>query len=128
MFEKEEWARLVGKLLALTRRNSLTWEQDGGTITTSVGGVEYEIGSVDNDDRQPFYLAVVESVDPWTRRELARLISEPLEEWTASGEAAPGAQLIELRRLALRSAIGAPQLLGRLLGDLDRVEGDELPF
>lgn len=137
MFDDAEWRKLIVRLTTLTSAQRLEWHESDGTVEAVVAGTKYVIGSVDNDDRQPFFLAVIATEpDPWAispqDREIARLESTPEvdRDW-GSEYAPPAAELIhDLRRLANRSAKGAPQLLSKLLDDLDAVDQaqSEPPF
>ena len=124
MFEENEWLELVMALISATRANALVWtEQDHSAVTTA-GESSYEIGSVDADDRIPYFLSVRLSENGIVK-EIARMESEPLDnerEWTAAE------RLVELRNLAFRSARGAPQIFGKLLTELKNVTGDDAPF
>lgn len=126
MFEEAEWDQLVETLSRLTRANTLEWKEGFGEIEARVGQMIYAIGSVDNDGRLPYYLDVRPAS---TAEPLARLESQPLPEfdpgWITSLTAAQ--KLPELRALAQRSALGAPQLFNRLIGDLNAL-GEETPF
>lgn len=129
MFDESEWTQLVETLTQLTRQGRLKWHEDGSNVTTTVAGVTYVIGSVDNDGRQPYFLAVEEATDdPWaSTKELSRLESIPEDaEWEYGAPA--GGRLHYLRREAIRNALGAPQLLNRLLKDLEATGDDEPPF
>lgn|GEM_PF-5321358 len=124
MFEESEWLELVTELISATRANALVWTEHDHSAVTTVGESSYEIGSVDADDRIPYFLSVRLSENGIVN-EIARLESEPLNderEWTAAE------RLVELRNLAFRSARGAPQLFGKLLSELRNVTKDDVPF
>jgi hypothetical protein len=128
MFDSSEWSRLVETLLKRSRSELLEWslDQDRGLLRARVGGTDYMIGSVDNDGRPPFFLAVG---DANARAELARLESDPSEDapWD-TGVKSASQRLVELRNLAMRLAQGAPQLLNKLISDLDSLDPDGSPF
>lgn len=114
MFEEDEWMLLVAELATATRANTLKWTEQDARVVAIVGDNSYEIGSIDDDGRIPYFLSV-RLGEGRAATELARLESEPLDderEWTA------GEKLHELRNLAYRSAKGAPQIFGKLLADL----------
>lgn len=114
MFEEDEWMQLVTELITATRSNALKWTEQDARVVAVVGESSYEIGSIDDDGRIPYFLSV-RLGEGGTPTEIARLESEPVNEereWTA------GERLVELRNLAYRSAKGAPQIFGKLLADL----------
>lgn len=114
MFEESEWMQLVTELMSATRADSLKWTEQGARVVAIVGQSSYEIGSIDDDGRIPYFLSV-RLDENGTPTEIARLESEPIIEersWTA------GEKLVELRNLAYRSAKGAPQIFGKLLAEL----------
>lgn len=122
MFEQDEWMQLVTELIAATRSNALNWIEVDDRVVAVVGESRYEIGSIDDDGRIPYFLGVAVNEDG-RATEIARLESEPVSEeraWTA------GEKLPELRNLALRSAKGAPEIFGKLLADLKAT--GEAPF
>ena len=114
MFEEEEWLALVATLIAATKSNSVKWIEKGNAVVTVVGNTSYEVGSVDGDDRIPFYLRVLLNEER-KQTEIARIESEPVSsnmDWTAAE------RLLELRNVAFRSAKGAPQIFSKLLSEL----------
>lgn len=132
MFDEREWSQIVDRLIDLTRRQAASWKSvtsEDATrewVETRAGDLEFMVGSVDNDDRPPYYLAVwdVESL-----RYLARLESEPVPDangWEVA--LSPAQKILELRGLAYRSAQGSPQLLARILSRLDDIDPEQMPF
>lgn len=122
MFEENEWKQLVSQLIKLTRAETVDWKNERDEVAAVIGDYRYAIGSVDNDGRIPYYLAVKES---WGQKELDRLESQPINEEPFAQPSA-GEMLLELRHLAFRSAQGAPQLFSKLMADLQQAE--EPPF
>ena len=124
MFDEVEWASLVTRLISLSKDQVLKWEMPGNdAISLRVGAVEYEIGSVDRDGRAPFFLSVTSLNDG---RLIGKLESSPVEsnQWGSEVALSAPQMIIELRTLALRVAQNAPQVLSKLISDLD----DILPF
>ncbi|MCP8999575.1 hypothetical protein NFC73_07490 [Pseudarthrobacter sp. RMG13] len=114
MFEDDEWLELVTELITATRAHNLKWMEQDDRVIALLGDSSYEIGSIDDDGRIPYFLGVRIREDGVVT-EIARLESEPVVEdrpWTA------GEKLPELRNLAFRSAKGAPEIFGKLLADL----------
>ncbi|UXN23928.1 hypothetical protein N8D74_10060 [Curtobacterium flaccumfaciens] len=129
MFDEREWSQIVDRLIRLTRQQSVAWKtvqtEDGSRewVETRAGDLEFLVGSVDEDRRPPFYLAVW---DVEATRYLARVESEPWPDDVGSDASLSAAQkLIELRALAYRSAQGSPQLLARIMENLNEVERDQ---
>ena len=123
MFEDNEWAILVAKLRDLTRNNKLEWSSQSGEDVATVGGYEYSIGSVDNDDRQPFYLEI--------RRDfvtLDRLVSEPItpsgDPWTEDAPQNAAQALLDLKALASRSALRTEVVFEEMLTALNRLDSE----
>lgn len=121
MFNDAEWSALVAKLHQLTDGNRVKWELDGFELSLRIGDVTYVITALDEDGVPPWVLHVRKHAeDPdtdykWT--EIDALRSKP--GWN-SGD--PQVQLLELRDLAYRMALGGPQLAQHLLDDLDRID------
>lgn len=120
MFEEEEWLALVQRLIELTRADKLAWTRTHGVVSVAVDGTEYIVGSLDNDDRPPYFLRLW---DLGGEGEIARLDSEPVDEGDVWGEV-NGPQnaaqwLPTLRSLAHRSASGGTARLKKLLAGLD---------
>ena len=118
MFSNSEWIALISKLSELTDEGLLKWISRNGLLLTNVNGTDYAIGAVDNDDRPPYFLDVG---DAEARENLARLESIPSEDDEWEGEENASQMIWALRGKALRSATGAPQLIRRLLGDLEEL-------
>jgi len=117
MFEDDEWNAIIGKLMDLTRANKTAWHnsESQDLVSTVIGPVAYIVGSVDNDGRAPYFLAVVK-VDSDANKELARLESTPVN--TDEGYS-PQEKIVDLHRLAFRMASGGPQLVASLLADMN---------
>lgn len=137
MFEDEEWNAILAKLADLTRANKTIWthNEHQGLLTTSVGANAYAIGSVDMDDREPYFFAVLR-MDDGTAVELARLESTHVG---VSNGWSPGERIVDLQHLAFRMAKGGPQLASELLADMEKLlpsqpqtpwpgASDETPF
>ena len=131
MFEEREWMQIVERLVRLTKEQVLTWKTVAaeGTewVETRVDDLDYMVGSVDNDQRPPYYLSLW---DVNSRDYLARLESEPIQEDDEWGQAplTAGNRLLELRTVAYRSAQGSPQLLSRIMNGFDRIDPEVTPF
>ncbi|MCE4025450.1 hypothetical protein LXM50_05650 [Microbacterium sp. Au-Mic1] len=131
MFTDDEWMQLVRRLMALTDAGRLEWIQEpqdedmqaqGGIVVAPVGAFDYVIGSVDRDDRPPFYLGVG---DREARKLLARLESTPARTGDDTTIITAAELVPELRERALRSASGASRLFSNLIEGLN---GLEAPF
>jgi len=119
MFDDDEWLELVRKLAALTEAEAVKWAiAANGNLSVSLRGYQYEIGSVDNDGRQPYFLAVNQLVqdEPWSETELARLEAQGNDRFSDAQK-----ELVGLQRLAFRSAHGGPQLFAKLLSDMEEI-------
>lgn len=123
MFDTEEWTTLIRRVMALTRQGQFDWSRnDVGKLISLVGDVEYAVGSIDSDQRPPYFFQVWDEVNDVL---VARLESQPPPSAEDAWEQPElnGAQLIpELFELAVRSASGAPEVFKKLLGDLDRLD------
>jgi len=126
MFDENEWRQLVGKLMQISSTGKLEWSLIDGVVSTTLGDFEYSIGSVDGDGRPPYFLRIWNQTS-W--QEIGKLISEPIQDppWD-DGERTAGQSLLELRHVATRLAYGAPQLLTRLLSELDSLKSPDVPF
>jgi len=117
MFENDEWLAIIKKLIELTRAEAAKWSLgDVNVLRSEVEGTEYEIGSVDNDGRAPYFLAIYTG-EGFDREELARIESDPgeFENYT------PGEAVTDLQRIANRMARGGPQLASKLLADMEKI-------
>ncbi|WP_336633327.1 MULTISPECIES: hypothetical protein [unclassified Microbacterium] len=118
MFDESQWGALVGEIAKLTEAEKLTWRAEDGVFTASVGQVEYVLGSVDNDDRAPYFFGVW---DPSNSEYLAKLESQPTENGGLAA-ATPAQAVPALYARVKRSATGADRLFSSLLNGLKRLD------
>lgn len=124
MFDDAEWSQIIDRLLDLTQRNLIKWAFEESVITAKVGQVEYVLGSVDKDGRQPFFLHIWR---PDSETIAARLESTPGPDDEVPWSGLSAAEKVStLHAAAVRSASGAGELFDELMADLKRI--DEPPF
>lgn len=128
----EEWLSLIQKLARLTSQGSLTWGEDEDAPASGMAfrvdlesGISYIVFPEDMDGRFPFVLVVAED----RSREVARFRTVSFAEGGPfdSEEEEASALLSNLYLNVARLVSGAPQLVQRLLADLDSLDR-ERPF
>ncbi len=119
MFDESQWAELVKEISRLTDAEKLEWGREDSVFVAKVGSVEYVVGSVDNDDRAPYFVGVW---NPESSDYVARLESQPLPDDDSTSKLTTAHALPDLYARVKRSATGADRLFSNLLTELKGLE------
>ncbi|MFB4350515.1 hypothetical protein [Microbacterium sp. CR_7] len=119
MFDESQWEALVAEISRLTDAEKLHWAPEETVFVAKVGPMEYVMGSVDNDQRAPYFLGIW---NPESREYVARLESQPRPD-ASQTERLTAAQFIpDLYKRVRRAATGTDRLFSSLLTDLKGLE------
>jgi hypothetical protein len=132
MLTEDEWIQITTRVVRLTNAGSITWQvlqpdvEHDPTYKVRINELtEYRVWSRDGDGRVPLRFNIMRASVPG---EAMQAVDSFMTKEFEVGDASASDWILDVYNAAARSASGSPQLVAKLLAELDDLDPGAMPF